>query len=94
MTDTLIREDVDTVTTTTTETDEPIYAHIIDRGDDPRPAWVLILEARVEGTPITAICGYSWVPSRDPGKHPVCSKCQAFVDFAADMRNVHSNNIR
>ena len=34
-----------------------------------------LLEARVAGIPVTALCGYTWVPSRDPQVLPVCAKC-------------------
>lgn len=69
------------------ELDEPIFAHIIDRGDDERPAWAIILEASVNGTPITAICGYIWVPSRDPEKHPLCPKCEEMFPFVQDANS-------
>ncbi len=35
-----------------------------------------IMEAMVLGTPITALCGKVWVPSRDPKKFPVCPTCK------------------
>ena len=66
----------------------PIHSHIIDRGDDPRPAEAIILEARVNGTPLTALCGYTWVPSRDPQKYPVCPKCAEIFEFARDFRGI------
>lgn len=71
-----------------TDSGEPIHAHIIDRGDSPQNAETLILEARVMGTPVTALCGYTWVPSRDPRKHPVCPKCLEMFEFARDLRGV------
>ena len=38
-------------------------------------AEAIILEARVSGIPIRALCGKMWVPQRDPGKFPVCPTC-------------------
>lgn len=35
-----------------------------------------IMEAMVMGTPVTALCGKVWVPSRDPKKYPVCPTCK------------------
>jgi hypothetical protein len=35
-----------------------------------------IVEAMVTGTPIKALCGKVWVPSRDPKKFPVCPTCK------------------
>ncbi len=28
------------------------------------------------GTPVTALCGKVWVPSRDPQRYPVCPTCK------------------
>lgn len=35
----------------------------------------LVFEARVNGTPVTALCGHTWVPQKDPEKLPVCGTC-------------------
>jgi len=67
------------------EHDNPILTHIIDRGDDKRSAEAIVLEARVMGTPVTALCGYTWVPARDPEKHPICQKCLEMFEFAKDF---------
>jgi hypothetical protein len=32
-------------------------------------------ESRVLGIPIKALCGKTWVPSRDPERYPVCPDC-------------------
>jgi hypothetical protein len=32
--------------------------------------------ALVEGTPVVALCGKVWVPSRDPQRFPVCPECK------------------
>ncbi len=34
-----------------------------------------VLRARIEGFPITALCGHTWVPEQDPAPLPVCSRC-------------------
>jgi len=34
------------------------------------------MEAMVMGTPVTALCGKVWVPSRAPEKFPVCPECK------------------
>ena len=33
-------------------------------------------EAMVKGTPVVALCGKVWVPSRDPQRFPVCPDCK------------------
>lgn len=51
-----------------------------DEGDHERFAHYApkdkIMEAMVTGTPIRALCGKVWVPSRDPGRFPVCPQCK------------------
>ncbi len=39
-----------------------------------------ITEAMVLGTPVVALCGKVWVPSRDPQRFPVCPTCKAIYD--------------
>ena len=40
-----------------------------------------VLEARIYGTPIEALCGHVWVPSRDPKQLPVCEKCKGIYEM-------------
>jgi hypothetical protein len=77
---------IDSELDTTSYTGNPRHSHIVDRGDDPRPAHALITEAMVSGTPLTALCGYTWVPSRDPRKLQICKKCLEIFEFAKDFR--------
>jgi hypothetical protein len=35
-----------------------------------------LTDAMVNGTPVIALCGKVWVPSRDPQKYPVCPECK------------------
>ncbi|MGH9165829.1 MAG: DUF3039 domain-containing protein [Acidimicrobiales bacterium] len=55
-------------------TGEADAAHIVkaDGGD----AAAKVVEARVFGTPIEALCGVVFIPQRDPLKLPVCSRCK------------------
>lgn len=34
-----------------------------------------VLEARIEGREIEALCGHRWIPQHNPADHPVCPKC-------------------
>ena len=74
--ETMPKIDVDLDTDEITETGEPTAAHIVKtkRGEN---AAAVVLEARVMGTPIEALCGFVWVPSRDPKQLPVCEKCKS-----------------
>ena len=57
------------------ETGEPIVAHIVKTKPGENAA-AKVLEARINGTPIEALCGHVWVPSRDPKQVPMCQKCK------------------
>ena len=39
-----------------------------------------ILESAVTGTPVVALCGKVWVPSRDPNRYPVCPDCKRIYE--------------
>ena len=58
-----------------TETDEPTSAHIVKARPGENGA-AIVLEARIMGTPVEALCGFVWVPSKDPKQLPVCQKCK------------------
>jgi hypothetical protein len=64
-------------------TDErPDYRY--DEGDHERFSHYApkdqIVKAMVEGTPVRALCGKLWVPSRDPKRFPVCPLCKDLYD--------------
>lgn len=52
----------------------------IEPGDHERFAHYVrkekIVESAVSGTPVTALCGKKWIPSRDPNKFPICPTCK------------------
>lgn len=43
-----------------------------------------LTEAMVNGTPVIALCGKVWVPSRDPQKFPVCPDCKEIWEGMQD----------
>lgn len=51
-----------------------------DAGDHERMSHFVpkekLTEAMVMGTPVVALCGKVWVPSRAPEKFPVCPECK------------------
>jgi hypothetical protein len=63
-----------------TETGKPQSAHIVKtkHGEDAAAA---VLEARVMGTPVEALCGFVWVPSRDPKQLPLCEQCKSIYEM-------------
>ena len=53
----------------------------VDEGDHDRMAHIVlpasaVTEAIVTGKPCTALCGKTWVPSRDPKNYPLCPTCK------------------
>ena len=66
MTETSILERIDTDLDPTTG--EPRVSHIVAKDK--------VTEAYFTGTPIEALCGYVFVPTRDAKKYPLCSKCK------------------
>jgi DUF3039 family protein len=85
---------LDSVTVSTqlspgTETIEDRRTQPTDDGDHERFSHYVekdkLTEAMVMGTPVTALCGKVWVPSRDPEKYPVCPECKdAWDKFSGD----------
>jgi hypothetical protein len=54
---------------------------LAEPGDHDRFAHIVfpaskLTEAYVLGIAVTALCGHTWVPSRDPNKYPVCPTCK------------------
>ena len=56
----------------TSHGDHERFAHYVDKND--------MMQAAVFGTPIKALCGKVWVPSRDPQKFPVCPECKEIYE--------------
>jgi Protein of unknown function (DUF3039) len=61
------------------QTGEPTVAHIV-KTEPGESATAKVLEARIYGTPIEALCGHVWVPSRDPKQVPMCGKCKEIYE--------------
>lgn len=52
--------------------DHERFSHYANKND--------IMEAMINGTPIMALCGKIWIPSRDPKKFPICPMCKEIYD--------------
>ena len=65
-TDTDVRQDRRTLPTD--DGDHEKFSHYVDKHQ--------LTEAMVMGTPVVALCGKVWVPSRAPEKFPVCPECK------------------
>jgi hypothetical protein len=55
-------------TVPTDEGDHERFSHYVEKDK--------LTEAMVMGTPVVALCGKVWVPSRDPERFPVCPQCE------------------
>ena len=53
--------------------DHERFAHYVDKNK--------IVDSMVTGTPVTALCGKVWVPSRDPKRYPVCPTCKEIYEM-------------
>jgi hypothetical protein len=53
-------------------TDKPKYSHYAESTS--------VTEGYVLGTPVMALCGETFVPSRDPKKFPVCPACKNIAE--------------
>ncbi|WP_420453019.1 DUF3039 domain-containing protein [Ilumatobacter sp.] len=73
--ETMPQIDFDTELDQETETDEPTMAHIV-KAEPGENGAAKVLEARIMGTPVEALCGYVWVPSKDPKQLPLCQRCK------------------
>ncbi len=77
-TDTLTRESTSTDTSarlSNSDGNHERFAHYVKKDK--------IVESAVLGSPVVALCGKVWVPSRDPQKFPVCPEC---LKIHASMR--------
>jgi hypothetical protein len=55
------------------EGDHDRFSHYVEKGK--------LTEALVTGTPVIALCGKVWVPSRDPSRFPVCPECKRLYEL-------------
>lgn len=60
--------------------DHERFAHIVSKADQ--------MKGYVFGQSITALCGKTWVPTRDPERFPLCPDCAARRD---ELRAASSN---
>jgi hypothetical protein len=55
-------------------------SHIV-KPKDGKTASVLVMEARIYGGNVEALCGHVWSPARDARNYPVCQKCKELWEF-------------
>jgi hypothetical protein len=65
---TAVDERIEERTVPTDDGDHERFSHYVDKHK--------LTEAMVMGTPVVALCGKVWVPSRAPERFPVCPECE------------------
>ena len=73
---TAVDEQVRERTVPTEEGDHERFSHYVPKEK--------LTEAMVMGTPLVALCGKVWVPSRDGTKFPVCPECKEIFESLSD----------
>lgn len=70
--------------TTRQTNDHPVLRRTEPGDHDKFAHYVLppsaITRSMVTGTPVKAICGKVWIPSRDPAGFPICPDCVEIRD--------------
>lgn len=69
----------------TEEGDHERMSHIVLEGFRPEggefvSAGPSVVEGIVNGTPVRALCGKTWVPNRDPKRYPLCPTCKEIAE--------------
>jgi len=86
--DALVSDEPQRGTGTLTELDERTDARTTECGDHDRFSHYVrkdkLTDAMVNGTPVIALCGKVWVPSRDPQRYPICPECKRRYELAPD----------
>jgi hypothetical protein len=66
---------------TTTDKSEQAHIVMVPKGEKDQTPQAYVMRARVEGFPVTALCGYTWVPNKQATGLPVCGECKDIYDF-------------
>ena len=59
--------------------DEERFSHYVPKAK--------LLEAQVNGTPVVALCGKVWAPTRNPERFPVCPECKKIWESLQPGKN-------
>ncbi|MEQ1788307.1 MAG: DUF3039 domain-containing protein [Acidimicrobiales bacterium] len=81
---TTVHPDLDRRTDEEIETAPPKAAHIV-KTEPGESAVAKVMEARVYGYPVEALCGERFVPQQDPKKLPLCGTCKEIYDLYRQM---------
>lgn len=65
-------------------TSKPQSAHIVISPDPEESHHAYVMRARIEGFPVAALCGYTWIPNKQATGLPVCSECKEIWESFPD----------
>lgn len=76
-----------------TSNNKPDSSHIVMVPKDApeKTPQAYVLRCRIEGAPIQALCGYIWVPQKDPKNLPVCQACLDIYHQPGENRDDREN---
>lgn len=71
-----------------TSNDKPESAHIVmvPPGEPDESPHAYVMRARIEGFPVTALCGYTCIPWRSAAGLPVCRACARHLRVRGSQR--------
>lgn len=68
----------------TTSSDKPESAHYVKSPNDNETNHAYVMRARMEGFPVQALCGWTWVPKKMATGLPVCQECREIFESWPD----------
>lgn len=66
--------------TTTGDPEKAAHIVMIPAGEPDTTPQAYVLRARIQGFPVTAVCGHVFTPQRNPQPLPVCAACLDFYE--------------
>lgn len=66
---------------------EASHIVMVPPGEPDASPQAYVLRARIEGFAVVALCGYAFVPQRNPEPLPVCSGCLDIYQQPGDHRD-------
>lgn len=72
---TMLDERVDQRVRTSNDKPESVHIVMVPEGEADETPQAYVMRARFEGFPITALCGFTWVPNKMATGLPVCQEC-------------------
>ena len=80
------RVEVDQEVETTNDKSNATHIVMVPKGENDENPQAYILRARIEGFPVTALCGHTWYPTKDPKNYPICQACLDIYHQPGDNR--------